>query len=56
MKEKLLIIICLLLTGCPFEPDIPKEATCTADGWRVDIQTGDIITNDSGSAIKCTFS
>ena len=55
--KKITILLIFMLAGCiPEAPEVPTKATCTADGWHVDIWTGEIITDDgTGSAIKCDF-
>lgn len=57
MKFLITISLVIFLSGCiPEVPDVPTAATCTADGWRVDPLTGEIITgDDDGAAIKCEF-
>ena len=54
--SKYILILAIMLSGCiPEEPYVPVGATCTADGWHVDVTTGEIITNSEGSAIQCEF-
>ena len=56
MKTTILLFT-LLLISCdvPEVPYVPRSATCTADGWHVNVQTGEIITRDDGQAIICEF-
>jgi len=54
--KTILLLITITLTGClPEEPHVPTKATCTADNWRVDPETNEIITDDQGAAIQCVF-
>lgn len=57
IKHVLLLLIVFAVTGClPEVPEIPTKAYCTADGWRFDPVTLEIITDDStGAAMECDF-
>lgn len=57
-KEKWLILLIIILTptlcGCLDIPDIPTKVRCSADGFKYDTETGEIIDDpNTGAALVC---